>query len=150
MLHSFFTKTAHFAVARFAELAQSGCQLIVSGSETRLHGFGVAGDSLEGESPGEIRFMSSELEPGRCGLLRHPSFGQDEKRRTRGLMRKLQDASFDRSSPERWFNDSLSLGETTVSERTRRRYGPGGWPGPYLYPQIAATRLARLCPSPGT
>ena len=68
----------------------------------RLHGFGVAGDSLEGESPGEIRFMSSELEPGRCGLLRNPSFGQDEKRGIRGLMRKPQDASFDGPSPESW------------------------------------------------
>jgi len=26
--------------------------------------FGVAGDSLEGESPGEFRFVSSELVPG--------------------------------------------------------------------------------------
>jgi len=34
--------------------------------------FSVAGGSLEGESPGEFRFMSSELVPGRCGLLRNP------------------------------------------------------------------------------
>jgi hypothetical protein len=40
--------------------------------------FSVAGDSLEGESPGEFRFMSSELEPGLAASPKSSSKGRME------------------------------------------------------------------------
>ena len=64
-------------VRRCADLLQSGTLLSSQSASMFLSAADQiqrAGDSLEGESLEEFRFMSSELVPGRCGLfLRPPS-----------------------------------------------------------------------------
>jgi len=73
LLHSFCTRRAKFAIAPAKRLGQSAIQSKRENVSKRCRPeFSVAGDFLEGESPGEFRFMSSELVPGRCGLLRNP------------------------------------------------------------------------------
>jgi len=52
--------------------------------------FSVAGDSLEGESPGEFRFVSSELVPGRCGLLQIRLSGSVRDTRVRRPARQIE------------------------------------------------------------
>ena len=62
-----------FSLRNKGSLLQSACSQSASMFLKRCRpGFRVAGNSLEGELPGDLRFMSSESVPGRCGLLQHP------------------------------------------------------------------------------
>ena len=92
---------------------------------------------LEGESPGEIRFTSSELVPGRCGLLRNPSFqGRMEAPNCQALGRKPQDERRDMRRSRALHVGGGSPAHAETAAQDIRDYGAARVAGPgRIFPQ---------------